>query len=123
MTVIPIVSNTLDTTISTRFGKAPWFAFVGEDGTIRMEPNPDIGTMKMLGWFLEHRASRVITAHIGPKPFAMFEENGIEVFNPGRGNLPLVQVLSQMEIGKLERITRENLDRFYTDKEKKDTTP
>jgi len=118
MTVIPVESDTMNTSISTRFGKAPWFAFVGEDGTIRMEPNPDIDTMKMLEWLLRKDTRRVITGHIGPKPFTMFEKNGIETFNPGKGNLPLINVIGMMEIGKLERITPENIHKFYTDKNK-----
>jgi predicted Fe-Mo cluster-binding NifX family protein len=118
MTVIPVESDTMHTAISTRFGKSPWFAFVSEEGTITMEPNPDIDTMKMLEWLLKKGARRVITAHIGPKPFKMFEAKGIETFNPGRGNIRLINVIGMMEIGKLERITLENLHRFYTDKPK-----
>jgi len=118
MTVIPIESADMDTSISTRFGKAPFFAFVSEDGTIAMEPNPNLPTAKMLDWISSKGTQSVITAHIGPKPFKMFSDKKIKVFNPGKGSIPLIHVLGMMEIGKLERITEENLHRFYTDKSK-----
>jgi predicted Fe-Mo cluster-binding NifX family protein len=109
--------------ISSRFGKAPFFAFVGEDGTIIIEPNPDLPTVKMFDWMRAKGTQGVITAHIGPKPFKMFAEKKIKVFNPGKGKVSLIQSLGMMEIGKLERITEENLHRFYTDKaETKDET-
>jgi len=119
MTVIPIESADMDTSISTRFGKAPFFAFVGEDGTIAMEPNPDLPTGKMLDWISGKGTQSVITAHIGPKPFKVFTEKKIKVFNPGKGSIPLIHVLGMIEIRKLERITTENLHRFYTDKASK----
>jgi len=118
MTVIPIESDSLESAISSRFGKAPFFAFVGNEGTIIIEPNPDLPTVEMFDWMCSKGTQSVITAHIGPKPFKMFSDKKINVFNPGKGSIPLIHVLGMMEIGKLERITAENLHRFYTDKAK-----
>jgi len=122
MTVIPIESDSLESVISSRFGKAPFFAFVGDEGTIIIEPNPDLPTVKMFDWMCSKGTQSVITAHIGPKPFQMLSQKKINVFNPGKGSIRMIHVLGMMEIGKLERITEENLHRFYTDKANKTKT-
>ncbi len=119
-TVIPVETDTMHTAISTRFGKAPWFAFVTAEGTITLEHRPDIDTMQMLDWLIDRGMEQIVTAHIGPKPFARLQGRGVPVYNPGQGSYTLIDVVGMMAIGKLEKITPENLHRFYTDKSQGD---
>ena len=118
MIAIPVVEDSYESPISTRFGKSDWFALVDGQANITFLANPHGGGAEVLRWLSEQGVETIITAHIGPKPYAMLREAGIRVYDPGTERTTLPQVLSGVAEDLLEEITEANLHRYYTDKPK-----
>jgi len=118
MIAIPVERDAYESPISTRFGKSEWFALVDGEGSITFLANPHGGGAEVLRWLSEQGAKKIITAHIGPKPYTMVREAGMRVYDPGMERTTLPQALAGMAEGLLEEVTEDNLHRYYTDKQK-----
>ena len=118
MIAVPVERDSLDSPISSRFGKSDWFALVDKEGHITFLANPYGGGAEVLRWLSEQGVETIITAHIGPKPYAMLHEAGIRVYDPGTERTTLPQAVSGIAGDLLEEITEVNLHRYYTDKPK-----
>ena len=118
MIAVPVVEDSYESPISTRFGKSEWFALVDGKENITFLANPHGGGAEVLRWLSEQGVEKIITAHIGPKPHAMLREAGIRVYDPGTERTTLPQAISGVAENALEEITEANLHRYYTDKPK-----
>ena len=118
MIAVPVIEDSLESPISTRFGKSDWFALADGEGSITFLANPHGGGAEVLRWLSEQGVKTIITAHIGPKPHAMLREAGIRVYDPGTERTILSQALTGIAEDLLTEITETNLHRYYTDKPK-----
>ena len=118
MIAVPVERDAFESPISTRFGKSDWFALMDGEGSVTFLANPHGGGAEVLRWLSGQGVETIITAHIGPKPYAMLHEAGIRVYDPGAERTTLSQALSGMAENALEEITEDNLHRYYTDKQK-----
>jgi predicted Fe-Mo cluster-binding NifX family protein len=109
---IPLKMGKESSAVSPMFGHAKWFAFADENGDIEIVRNPHDGGMQVVQWLLENGMTHALTSHMGPGPFRLFAERGIEVYHPGEGRVLLTEAIEKFRAGTLERITPDNLDKI-----------
>jgi len=112
MTAIPLKMNKMESAISPMFGHAKWFAFVSDDGDIRIEKNPYDGGMPVINWLLQNGVDTIVTSHIGAGPFRFLLDQGVRAYHPGEGRVVLIEALDKLREGQLMPITMENIAQF-----------
>jgi len=109
---IPLKMGKESSAISPMFGHAKWFGMVDDDGEIEIMRNTLDGGMPVVQWLLDNGMTHTITSHMGPGPFRIFIERGIEVYHPGDGRVLLTEAIEKFRAGELERITMANMDQI-----------
>jgi len=112
MTAIPLKMNKSESAISPLFGHAKWFAFVDENGKSTIEANPYDGGMPVIEWLLSKGVDRIVTQHIGARPFMFLLQQGVKAFHPGEGRITLPEAVKKLSSGEMEQITQENIEYF-----------
>ncbi len=114
LTAIPLKMNKPDSAVSPLFGHAKWFAFVTDDGQVRIEANPYDGGMPVIDWLLAQGVKRIVTPHIGARPFVYLLEQGVKAWYPGEGRITLSEAIQMLRNPDetMERITLENVEQF-----------
>ncbi|BCD67278.1 NifB/NifX family molybdenum-iron cluster-binding protein [Nitratiruptor sp. YY09-18] len=115
MVAMPVKTNKEDTAISPLFGHAKYFAFIDENGNVTIEKNPANGGGQVVAWLAQKGVDRVITQHIGRKPYLLLEKAGIACFYPGDGRISIKEALA----ANLEPINQANIDKFVRHKGRK----
>ncbi len=108
MTVIPLKMNKMDSAISPMFGHAKWIAFIDDAGEITIEKNPTDGGQPFMQWLLDRGFDTVVTQHMGPTPYQLFTQRGVEIYYPGEGRVTMIEALDGLREGRLERVTEAN---------------
>ncbi|NPA64057.1 MAG: hypothetical protein GXO16_03685 [Epsilonproteobacteria bacterium] len=111
LTALPVKTNKDNPALSPLFGHAKWFAFV-EEGRVSIEANPYDGGVAVVEWLLHRGVDRIITQHIGLKPFMLLAREGVECFYPGEGRIELDEALKRCENGECEPISQHNIEKF-----------
>ena len=110
---MPVKMNKQNPPLTTVFGKAKWFAFADDGGTVEIRENPYAGAgPKTVSWLVDAGVDTVVTQHIGGNPFMIMKDAGIRIFYPGEGRILVDEVLEKMRNGGLEEITVDNIMRF-----------
>ena len=110
---MPVKMNKENPPLTTVFGKAKWFAFADDGGTVEVRENPYAGAgPKTVAWLIESGVDTVITQHIGGNPFMFMKEAGVRIFYPGEGRILVSEALQKLRDGAAEEITVENIMRF-----------
>ncbi len=112
MVAIPVKTNKEDPAISPLFGHAKWFAFVDEEGNVEIKRNPFDGGINVVSWLLQGGVDKVITKHIGRKPFMLLSSEGVKCYYPGEERITVKEALQKCQKKECEEITLENLERF-----------
>ncbi|MRJ02296.1 MAG: dinitrogenase [Epsilonproteobacteria bacterium] len=112
LVAIPVKTAREETAVSPLFGHARYFAFIDDGGKMEIEENPYDGGMEVVYWLLGRGVNRVITHHIGPRPFEVLRENGLICYSAGEGRVLAREAFEALMRGELEEITPENIDRF-----------
>jgi predicted Fe-Mo cluster-binding NifX family protein len=110
---MPVKTNKENPPLTTVFGKAKWFAFADDGGTVEVRENPYAGAgPKTVAWLIDSGVDTVITQHIGGNPFMFMKEAGVRVCYPGEGRILVSEALQKLRDGATEEITVENIMRF-----------
>jgi len=87
------------------FGKAKFFSFVDDAGTITTQKNTLEGGMKVANWIKGLGITTIIANHLGEKPFHTLQNAGIKVYFAGKERIELTDALAKMKAGDLEEVT------------------
>jgi len=113
LTAMPVKMNKENPPLTTVFGKAKWFAFVDDGGSVEIRENPYAGAgPKTVAWLIGLGVDTIVTQHIGGNPFMIMKEAGVRLFYPGEGRILVGQVLEKLKHGSMEEITVDNIMRF-----------
>ena len=110
---MPVKMNKENPPLTTVFGKAKWFAFADDGGTVEIRENPYAGAgPKTVAWLIENGVDTVVTQHIGGNPFMFMKEAGVRIYHPGEGRILVSEALEKLKNGTLEEITVDNIMKF-----------
>ena len=113
LVAMPVKMNREDPPLTTVFGKAKWFAFADDGGTVEIRENPYAGAgAKTVAWLIAEGADRIVTQHIGGHPFMMLQEAGVAVCYPGEGRITVSEAMRSLREGRCEPITAENVMQY-----------
>ncbi|WP_424359104.1 NifB/NifX family molybdenum-iron cluster-binding protein [Methanocella sp. MCL-LM] len=83
-----------DAKVFRHFGKAPEFAFFlienGKVASTEIIPNPGREKGQVPHLIIEHQATHIVAAAIGPQAVTIFHEKGIEVYPDALGMLDTI---------------------------------
>ncbi|RTZ94466.1 MAG: dinitrogenase iron-molybdenum cofactor biosynthesis protein [Deltaproteobacteria bacterium] len=103
--------------VDPRFGRAPFFVFIEEDGKGELRhyavENPAAGAPSGAGTeaaqqVVREGASVVISGAVGPNAFEVFEKLGISVF-PVQGDLTVEEAYKRYKEGSLQKMVMKRL--------------
>ncbi len=113
MIAMPVKRQGENPPLTTVFGKAKWFAFIDENGSVEIRENPYAGAgPKTVVWLIEEGVDRIVTQHIGGNPFMILKEAGVRLYYPGEGRLSVQEALQRLQEERCEEITIDNVMRF-----------
>lgn len=120
MIALPIKSDKEESALAPLFGKAKWFAFVREDGTISIMANQAEGGIKTARWFESLGVKVLITNHLGEKPFQALQKAGIRIYFAGKERTEVAQAVLKFHEGALVEVDAQNYQELLGEEEKKE---
>ncbi|WP_201352216.1 NifB/NifX family molybdenum-iron cluster-binding protein [Hydrogenimonas urashimensis] len=109
---MPVKMNRENPPLTTVFGKAKWFAFADEGGTVEIRENPYAGGPKTVVWLIDNGVDTIITQHIGGNPFMILKNAGVRLHYPGEGRIVVSEAIEKLKNGQCEEIDTDNVMRF-----------
>jgi len=110
---VTAVSNTLDSQLEPRFGRAPYFIIADTD-TMEWEGMENPASMAMGGagiqaaqTMINKNVKAVITGNCGPNAFQVLQQAGIKVFSAYTRTVR--EVIEDYKAGKLTEFTSPNV--------------
>lgn len=120
MIALPIKSEKPESALAPLFGKAKWFAFVREDGTISVSSNPAEGGIKTARWFETLGVTVLITNHLGEKPFQALVKAGVRIYFAGKERIEVADAVQKFNEGLLLEVDATNYKELLGEEEKKE---
>lgn len=112
MVAIPVKTNTDQSAVAPLFGKAKWFALIGDEGSVSYWNNTIKSGREVVNHLIAAGVTDVLVQEIGANPFAMLQQAGIQVHHAGTGRVLYVDAHAAFVRGELEAIAMENGDGF-----------
>jgi predicted Fe-Mo cluster-binding NifX family protein len=109
MIAVPVKTNKENPVVTTLFGKAKWFAFIGDDGEIFIEENSTESGRTVVEYMVKKGVSQLIFQHMGGNPFMLLQKAKIECFHSGEERIYLNDVIEKLQTNQLTKVDGTNM--------------
>lgn len=101
---IPVKMNRENPPVAPLFGKAKWFAFVGE-GKVEIKANPAQGGHAVIEWLIDEKVDTIIMQEMGVSPYEMIQSHGgMKIYHSGFERILLDELIRKFADGELEML-------------------
>lgn len=112
MIAIPVKTNSTETAIAPLFGKAKWFALVGDDDSITFWRNEIQSGREVVDHFRAIGVDKVIFHDMGANPCLLLQRAKITCYHSGTGRVLLKDAVKYLKEGVLIEVTPMNMAEY-----------